>query len=125
MPSGKEIVEVVVGETGATVDIKIWSQQRTSLKPSLIFQGDKVYVGEPLINTPHKKPRNRPLTPAQNRENKAKAQKIIFVEPLIRLLNIFRVGAERFRLKPKNYQPVIRVVCGLIRWRICAIVMCQ
>jgi hypothetical protein len=125
MPSGKEIVDVVVGETGATVDIKIWSQQRSSLEPSQRFQGDKAYVGEPLINTPHKKPRNRPLTPAQNRENKTKAQKRIFVEHLIRLLKIFRVAAERFRLKPKNYQPVILVVCGLIRWRIGAIVMCQ
>ena len=125
MPSGKEIVDVVVGETGATVDIKIWRKQRSSLEPSQRFQGDKAYVGEPLINTPHKKPRNRPLTPAQNRENKTKAQKRIFVEHLIRLLKIFRVAAERFRLKPKNYQPVILVVCGLIRWRIGAIVMCQ
>jgi hypothetical protein len=125
MPSGKEIVDVVVGETGATVDIKIWRKQRASLEPSQKFQGDKAYVGEPLINTPHKKPRGRLLTPAQNRSNKVKAQKRIFVEHLIRLLKIFRVAAERFRLKPQNYEPVILVVCGLIRWRIGAIVMCQ
>jgi hypothetical protein len=30
MPSGKEIVDVVVGETGATADIKIWRNQRLS-----------------------------------------------------------------------------------------------
>ncbi|HEY9893381.1 MAG TPA: transposase family protein [Candidatus Sericytochromatia bacterium] len=77
------------------------------------------------MNTPHKKPRNRPLTPAQNRENKAKAQRRIFVEHLIRLLKFLRVAAERFRLKPKNYQAVIRVVCGAIGWRIGAIVRCQ
>jgi hypothetical protein len=125
MPFGKEIVDVVVGETGATVDINIWRKQRSSDAPSQRFQGDKAYVGEPLINTPHKKPRNRPLTPAQNRENKTKAQKRIFVEHLIRLLKIFRVAAERFRLKPKKYEPVILMACGLIKWQTGAIVMCQ
>ncbi|WP_332949957.1 MULTISPECIES: hypothetical protein [unclassified Microcoleus] len=49
----------------------------------------------------------------------------MFVEHVIRLLKIFRVAAERFRLKPKNYETVILLVCGLIRWRIGAIVMCQ
>ncbi|MEK0187610.1 transposase family protein [Microcoleus anatoxicus] len=124
MPSGKEIVDVVVGETGATADIKIWRNQR-SLLTSQRFQGDKAYVGEPLINIPHKKPRSRPLTPAQKRANKSKAQKRIFVEHLIRLLKIWRVASERFRLKPKNYERVILLVCGLVRWRIGALVMYQ
>ena len=44
MPSGKEIVDVVVGETGATADIKIWRDQRLSLKSSQRFQGDKAYA---------------------------------------------------------------------------------
>ena len=125
MPSGKEIVDVVVGETGATVDIKIWRNQRASLEPSQRFQGDKAYVGEPLIDTPHKKSRGRDITPAQKRENQLKAKKRILVEHLIRLLKIFRVAAERFRLRAANYEPVIMVVCGLIRWRIGAIVMCH
>ncbi|MEG4805864.1 transposase family protein [Microcoleus sp. ARI1-B5] len=64
MPNGKEIVDVVVGETGATADIKIWRKQRESLEISQRFQGDKAYLGEPLINTPHKKPRQGVLTPA-------------------------------------------------------------
>lgn len=125
MPSGKEIVDVVVGETGATADINIWRKQRASLETSQKFQGDKAYVGEPLINTPHKKPRQGVLTPAQKRANKSKAQKRIFVEHLIRLLKIWRVASERFRLKAKNYERVILVVCGLVRWRIGALVMCQ
>jgi DDE superfamily endonuclease/Helix-turn-helix of DDE superfamily endonuclease len=125
MPSGKEIVDVVVGETGATADINIWRKQRLSLLTSQKFQGDKAYVGEPLINTPHKKPRQGILTPAQKRANKSKAQKRIFVEHLIRLIKIWRVASERFRLKAKNYERVILVVCGLVRWRIGAIVMCQ
>lgn len=88
------------------------------------YNGDKAYIGEPLINTPHKKPRQGVLTLAQNRANKSKAQKRIFVEHLIRLLKIGRVASERFRLKSKNYDQIILVVCGLVRWRIGAIVMC-
>lgn len=75
MPSGKEIVDVIVGETGATADIKLWAKQRKLLAPSQKFQGDKAYVGEASIDTPHKKPRGGDITPAQKRENKAKAKK--------------------------------------------------
>lgn len=64
MPNGKEIVDVVVGKTGATADINIWRKQRSSLEASQRFQGDKACVGEALINTPHKKPRQGVLTPA-------------------------------------------------------------
>jgi hypothetical protein len=37
MPNGKEIVDVVVGETGATADLKIWRKQRSSLETSQKF----------------------------------------------------------------------------------------
>ncbi|MBE9229697.1 hypothetical protein IQ264_30300 [Phormidium sp. LEGE 05292] len=45
------------------------------------------------------------------------------VEHLIRLVKTFRIAAERFRLKSSKYQRVILTVCGLIRWRIGAIVL--
>ena len=125
MPNGKEIVDVVVGETGARADIKIWRSRREEWNSEEKFQGDKAYVGELLIDTSHKKTRSKDITDAQKKANKQKAIKRIIVEPMIRLVNIFRVAAERFRLKSGNYEPVIMVVCELIRWRIGAIVICQ
>ena len=125
MPSGKEIVDVVVGERGAKADIEIWRKQRLSLDASQKFQGDKAYAGETSIDSPHKKPRGRVLTPAQKRANKSKAKKRIVVEHLIRLLKIYRITAERFRLNHQKYESVILVVCGLIRWRLGASVMCH
>ena len=125
MPNGKEIVDVVVGETGATADIKICRSRREEWNPEQKFQGDKAYVGELLIDTPHKKTRRKEITDAQKKANKQKAKKRIIVEHMIRLVKIFRVAAERFRLKSGNYEPVIMVVFGLIRWRIGAIVICQ
>jgi hypothetical protein len=126
MPNGKEIVDVVVvGETGATADIKIWRSRRKEWNPEQKFQGDKAYVGELLIDTPHKKSRSKDITHPQKRANKQKARKRIIVEHMIRLVKIYRVAADRFRLKSGNYEPVIMVLCGLIRWRIGAIVICQ
>lgn len=125
MPSGREIIDVVVGKTGATADITIWRERESELSRAQFFQGDKAYVGEPRIDTPHKKNSGAALTTAQKSDNQSKAKTRIVVEHLIRLLKIFRVAAERFRLKPENYAPVIRVVCGLVRWRIGAIVICD
>ncbi|WP_081432402.1 transposase family protein [Trichodesmium erythraeum] len=51
------------------------------------------------------------------KENQKKAQKIIFVEHVIRLIKIFKVARERFRLKESNYEKVILTICGLVRLR--------
>ena len=52
------------------------------------------------------------------KENQKKAQKRIFVEHVIRLIKIFKVARERFRLKDSNYEKVILTICGLVRLRI-------
>jgi hypothetical protein len=55
MANGEEIVDVVVGETGTTAGIKIWRSRRKEWNTEQKFQGDKAYVRELLIDTPHKK----------------------------------------------------------------------
>ena len=47
----------------------------------------------------------------------------IFVEHTIRIINIFRVAQERFRLKPEKYKSVIYTICGLVRLRIGALIL--
>ncbi len=123
MPNGKEIVDVVVGYTGATSDITLWRERRQELGNNQKYRGDKAYIGETAINTPHKKPINQELSPQKKEENRLKAKQRIVVEHLIRLIKIYRVASERFRLKSQNYEAVILTVCGLIRWRIGAIVL--
>nr|WP_256386663.1 transposase family protein [Hydrocoleum sp. CS-953] len=39
-------------------------------------------------------------------------------EHIIRLLKIFRVVQERFRLNPEKYAQIIKTICGLVRLRI-------
>ena len=64
-----------------------------------------------------KKTKNPKMSPETKEENKRKAQKRIFVEHVIRLIKIFNVARERFRLKEKNYEKVILTICGLVRLR--------
>ncbi len=123
MPSGKEIVDVVVGKPGATSDLTIWRESQKELSEIQEFQGDKAYVGEIRIDTPDKKPKNKDITRSQKKENQKKARKRVVVEHLIRLVKIFRISGERFRLRASSYESVIMTVCGLIRWRIGAIVL--
>ena len=57
------------------------------------------------------------------KQNQKKAQKRIFVEHVIRLIKIFKVARERFRLKESNYEKVILTICGLVRLRIGALML--
>ncbi|MGK7877553.1 MAG: hypothetical protein AB4426_30905 [Xenococcaceae cyanobacterium] len=62
------------------------------------------------------------MPPGIKEDNKKKYWKRIFVEHLIRVVKIFRVADERFRLNSKNHRKVILTVCGLVRLRIGALI---
>ena len=120
-PNGQEIVDVTVGKPGPTSDIKIWREGQSKLGCSQRFKGDKAYLGEPQIETPQKKRKHQKLSSAEKEQNRKKASQRIFVEQVIRLVKIFRVAQERFRLRIENYQKVILTICGLVRLRIGAL----
>ena len=123
MPDGRDIVDVVAGEPGPKSDITLFREERSQFDPQQRFKGDKAYVGEALITTPIKKPRNRELTTEQKEQNKAFSAKRIFVEHRIRSLKIFRVVQERFRLNPQKYEQVVLTICGIVRLRIRALIL--
>ncbi|WP_265584089.1 transposase family protein [Dolichospermum flos-aquae] len=58
------------------------------------------------------------MTAEQKEKNKELASERIFVEHLIRLVKIFRVAQERFRLNSRKYEQIIMTICGLVRLRI-------
>lgn len=124
LPGGKDIVDATAGAKGPTSDISLFRKQQSKFAPGQGFDGDKAYVGAENVQTPHKKPRGRELTPQQKMENKEfSSTRRIFVEHLIRLLRIFRIAKERFRLHPDTYEQVILTVCGLVRLRLGMIVL--
>lgn len=123
MPEAQDIVDVVVGAKGPTSDISLFRSQQQKFAPQQSFKGDKAYVGGQNIATPHKKPRNGELSAEQKAENKVFSSNRIFVEHLIRLLKVFRIASERFRLHCDTYEQIILTVCGLVRLRIGSLVL--
>ncbi|MHC5826021.1 MAG: HARBI1 family protein [Nostoc sp.] len=115
MPDGRDIVDVVAGEPGPKSDITMFRENRDNFDPKQSFKGDLGYLGEDLIDTPIKKPRNKELTTKQKKSNKEFSSKRVFVEHRIRSVKIFRVVQDRFRLNPKKYEQVILTVCGVIK----------
>jgi hypothetical protein len=118
LPKGEDIVDVLVGERGPEADVNLLREQQANFSESQSFTGDKAYIGAERTKTPKKKPPKRELTPEQKESNKLISQERIYIEHLIRMVKIFRVAAERFRLNSRTYQQVMLVICGLVRLRI-------
>ena len=117
LPLGTDIVDAVIGERGPAADVNLLRKQQANFSSQQTFEGDKAYIGAERTKTPQKKPPKKELTTTQKDENKKISQERIYVEHLIRIIKIFRVASERFRLHPSSYQKVIRVICGLVRLR--------
>jgi hypothetical protein len=120
---GKDIVEVEVGVPEPTADINLFRGSQKKFDKSQPFSGDKAFQGGENITTPHKKKPKRELSQQQKDENKVLSSNRIFIEHLIRLLKIFRVASQRFRLKLDTYEQIILTVCGLVRLRIGSLVL--
>jgi IS5 family transposase len=123
LPEGKDIIDVKVGYPGPTADIKLFREQQTKFDEEQEFEGDKAYQGGNNITTPHKKKRKQQLNEQQKEENKALSSKRIFVEHLIRVVKIFQVASQRFRLNADVYNEIVLLVCGLVRLRIGSFVL--
>jgi DDE superfamily endonuclease len=104
-------------------DIKICRQIFSKFDFQQAFIGDKAYVGESQITTPQKKPKNGQLTDEQKEENKLLSSRRIFVEHLIRVVKVFKVIQERFRLNKRRYNSIVLIVCSLVRLRIGALIL--
>ncbi|MEC4812174.1 MAG: transposase family protein [Scytonema sp. PMC 1069.18] len=118
LPEGKDIIDVQVGFPGPTADINLFKEQQTKFDEQQEFEGDKAYQGGQNITTPHKKKKKQKLTEQQKEENKILSSKRIFVEHLIRLIKIFQIASQRFRLNAEVYNEIVLLVCGLVRLRI-------
>jgi hypothetical protein len=118
LPRGLDIVDVIIGEPGPRSDSKLLEQTQTELPASLRFTADKAYVGRRNTTTPIKKPPGGELTPAQKDFNRQVSQRRVYVEHVIRVIKIFRIAKEKFRMRSRMYELAIRCVCGLVRLRV-------
>lgn len=117
LPLGIDLVDGVIGQKGTRSDSKLFEQTQAELPEALKFIGDKAYVGRRNTTTPHKKPPNSQLTQAQKDFNRSLSQQRVYVEHFIRVLKIFRVASEEFRMRARMYEVAISCVCALARLR--------
>jgi len=121
LPDGSDIVDVTIGKPGPSSDINLFRERQVEFAATQKFKADLGYLGENPIETPHKKPKFNKLSSEQKQQNKEISTQRIIIEHIIRLLKIFRIAQERFRLNSKHYDQVIQIVCGLVRLRIGAL----
>ncbi len=113
-----------MGKPEPTSDKKIFDEQQLEFDSNQKFQRYKAYQRGKSIKTLQKKSRNKELSNEDKLKNKELAGKRIFVEHIIRLLKIFRVAQERFRLSSGKYDQIVMMICGLVRFRLGMIVLC-
>lgn len=118
LPGGEDIVDVCLGTLGKTSDINLFRETRSKFADTQKFIGDKAYIGDDAITTPHKKTKNTEISELQKQENKQLSSRRIVVEHMICRVKIFRVASDKFRLARHRYSQVIMTVCGLVRLRI-------
>ncbi len=118
LPQGTDIVDVVIGEKGPRSDSKLLEQTQAELPETLPLIGDKAYVGNRNTTTPIQKPPGGELTQAQKEFNRQVSQQRVYVEHVIRVIKIFRIAKEEFRMRSRMYELVIGCVCGLVRLRV-------
>jgi hypothetical protein len=118
LPAGTDIVDVVIGEPGPRSDSTLLEQTQAELPEALRFTADKAYVGRRNTTTPIKKPRGGELTQAQKDFNRQVSQRRVYVEHVIRVIKIFRIAKEEFRMRSQMYELVIGCICGLVRLRV-------
>jgi hypothetical protein len=123
LPEAEDIVDVIAGRPGTVSDINLLREQQKKFFAGQQFKGDKGYIGADNVATPYKKPRNQELSETKKQENKVFSSSRILIEHLIRLVKVFQIAAQRFRLRPQTYQQVILTICGLVRFRIGALVL--
>ena len=114
LTNGKDIVDIEARKLGQISEINFFREIQEKFHQEQKFTRDKAYVGEPAIKTPKKKPHIQELTSKEKSQNKELASERILVEHIIRLLKIFRVAQERFRLNSDKYTQIIMTICGLV-----------
>ncbi|MEH2279522.1 MAG: transposase family protein [Nostoc sp.] len=123
LPNGEDIVDIVAGHPEPKSDINLFRERQKGFDHRQKFNGDKADEGESSIKTPKKKPKKGELSLSQKEKNKELASELIFVEHLIRVIKIFRVASERFRLNPRKYEQIMMTICGVVRLRIGTLVL--
>jgi hypothetical protein len=113
---GKPITAAVSpSREGKAHDKKIYDDARMTAPKGVKRGGDTGYQGT-AMETPHKKPKGKELTPEQKESNRAFSSKRVKVEHGIGALKRFGIAAQRWRNPRHTRTIIIKNVVGLANW---------
>jgi hypothetical protein len=81
------------------------------------YQGIRRDYGDRSVHIPKRASKLHPLTSAQKRENQRLARERVAIEHTIGRVKKYRVIGQTYRHRLTEYDPVMRVVCGLVNLR--------
>ncbi len=88
-------------------DLKRFLSSRAKICAQTLCLADSGYQGiakaHALSQTPRKRSKNHPLTPEQNKTNRALSRRRIRIEHLFARLKTFKILAERYRNRRKRF----------------------
>lgn len=88
-------------------DFQLFKTSRIGIRPETKCLADSGYQGLTKLHTnsqtPKKKSKHQPLTPAQKATNRELASRRILAEHVIGRLKVFRILSERYRNRRKRF----------------------
>ena len=109
------IAAVSPSREGKTHDKKIYDKARMTTPPGIRRGGDTGYQGT-AMETPHKKPKGKNLTPEQKESNRAFSSRRVKVEHGIGAMKRFGIASQRWRNPRRTRTVIIKNVAGLANW---------
>lgn len=117
----KEIICTAFGK-GRRHDFHIFKKSKTLIRQEVQLLADKGYQGvkayHEMSRTPHKKTKNKQLTPEQIAENCQQAKVRVGVENVIRCLKIFRILSSRYRNRKKRFGFRANLIAGIYNYEL-------
>jgi hypothetical protein len=109
------IAAVSASRAGKIHDKKMYDEARMTTPKGVKRGGDTGYQGT-AMETPHKKPKGKELTPEQKESNRAFSSKRVKVEHGIGGMKRFGIAAQRWRNPRHTRTIIIKNVVGLANW---------
>lgn len=124
LPNGM-ILQVSLSVAGSVHDYKLFHRSGVDrvlpsaygLRVDKGYQGIRRGYGHRSVQIPQRASKLHPLTAAQKRENRRLARERVAVEHTIGCIKKYAVIGQTYRHRLTEYDPVMRVVCGLVNLR--------
>jgi hypothetical protein len=107
---------------GKTHDFKLFKNSKLPLNKNKKLKTDSGYQGLKQMHAnselPLKSTKLRPLTKKEKRMNLNLSKTRVTVEHVIGKIKVFRILAERYRNRRKNYDIRMKIICGIFNFEL-------